>query len=129
MSGWMDLLSGFEANKMEVLEKRRYEKPVIRFVTDISVILECLHEVYGMEGEQVLSGKNIYSTMIYPFIKMLENQCEGIPAERLHKVLWEVYEDYPEKTDFLEKASIILKPYSDTKKDETDAKKSEVYGS
>lgn len=107
---------------MEALGKRRYEKPVIRFVTDISVILECLHEVYGMEGEQVLSGKNIDSTIIYSFIKMLENQCEGIPAERLHKVLWEVDEDYPKNPDFLEKASIILKPYSDTKRDETDAK-------
>ncbi len=84
------------------MQKKRYEKPVTKFVADTDVVLECLHEVYGLEGKQVLSRKNIHSTMIYPFIKMLENQCKDIPAEKLHKMLWEVYEAHSETADFKE---------------------------
>lgn len=96
---------------METLQKKKYEKPRIRFVTDIDVILECLHEVYGLEREQVLSGKNIHCTMIYPFIKMLENQCEGISAEGLHEILWKIYVQNSEIAVFLEEAEITLKSY------------------
>ena len=49
------------------MQKKRYEKPFTKYAADTDVVLECLHEVYGLEGKQVLSGKNIHSTMIYPF--------------------------------------------------------------
>lgn len=70
---------------MRNMQKKRYEKPVTKFVADTDIVLECLHEVYGLEGKQVLSGKNIHSNMIYPFIKMLENQCRDIPVENCTK--------------------------------------------
>ncbi len=38
---------------METGQKRKYIKPQIKFVTDFNIVLECLHEVYGLE-------KNIY---------------------------------------------------------------------
>ena len=105
------------------MQKKRYEKPFTKYAADTDVVLECLHEVYGLEGKQVLSGKNIHSTMIYPFIKMLENQCRGILAEKLHKMLWEVYEEYSETADFLEKAETVLKPYLQEEKDEGQAER------
>lgn len=100
------------------MQKKRYEKPFTKYAADTDVVLECLHEVYGLEGKQVLSGKNIHSTMIYPFIKMLENQCRDIPAEKLHKMLWKVYEEHSETADFLEKAGAVLKPHLQEEKDE-----------
>lgn len=103
---------------MEALQKMRYVKPAMKFVTDVDIILECVHEVYGMEGVQVLSGKNIHNTMIYPFMKMLENHCSNVSAEGLHKVLWEIYVDHLEKADFLEKAETIIKPYLKNEKED-----------
>lgn len=105
---------------MEALQKKKYVKPMIRFVTDMDIILECLHETYGMEGEQVLSGKNIYATMIYPFVKMLENQCEGISAEEIHQKLWESYRSNMEKDGFVKNAILFLKPYKKEQFDETE---------
>lgn len=69
---------------------KEHEIPIIRAVNDITIVLECLHEVYGMEGIMLLSGKNVHATMIYPFIKMLENQT-GIKGEILHENLWALY--------------------------------------
>lgn len=75
---------------MEGLQRQEGEPSMLRAVNDIYIVLECLHEVYGMEGTMLLSGKNIHATMIYPFIKMLENQT-GIKDEILHKNLWALY--------------------------------------
>ena len=44
-------------------------------VTDVRIILECLQEAYQMEGDMVRSGKNIHATMIYPFVRMLQEKC------------------------------------------------------
>lgn len=90
----------------------RYVKPVMKFAADVDIILECIHEVYGLEGVQVLSGKNIHNTMIYPFMKMLENHCSNVSAEGLHKVLWDIYEEH------LEKAETIIKPYLKNEKED-----------
>lgn len=94
---------------MEVL-KKKYEKPTIRFVTDIEVVLECLHEVYGMEKERIRSGKNIHNTMIFTFLKMLESHCKGTLATDLHEILWRVYGENSKKEDFLEKAGVLIQP-------------------
>lgn len=107
--------------------KKKYVKPEIRFVTDLEVILECLHEVYGQEREKIVSGKNIQRTMIYPFLKMLADQCEGVSEEGIHTVLWEIYAETPEIEGFLEKANVILKPYAKPEKDEEDEERTEIY--
>lgn len=59
-----------EAEKEKVCEGAEYA-----FITDIRITLECLHEAYQMEGDLIKSGKNIYATMIYPFIRMIKEQC------------------------------------------------------
>lgn len=41
---------------MAAVLKRKYEKPMIKFVTDMNIILECLYEVYGQEEHHVLEG-------------------------------------------------------------------------
>lgn len=84
---------------------------LLKLVTDMDIILECLHETYGMEGGLVLSGKNIHATMIFPFVKMLEDQCENISAEEIHKRLWELYLRNAEKDNFIRAASLFLEPY------------------
>jgi len=96
---------------MLATQKRKWEKPVLKLVTEPDIILECLHETYGMEGELVLSGKNIHATMIFPFVKMLENQCENIQAEEIHKQLWELYLINTEKDNFIRAARLFLEPY------------------
>lgn len=106
---------------MEVLQKK-YEKPAIRFVTDVEVVLECLHEVYGLEKDRVRSGKHIHNTMIFPFLKMLESHCKEVSAPELHKLLWQAYEENPGKEDFLEKAGVLIQPYLKGEEDE-DAEK------
>ena len=67
----------------------------IRFEADYDVVLECIQEVYGLEGDNL----------------RLEKIFGGIQMENLHKVLWEVYQESTGGIDFLEKADIILKPY------------------
>ena len=47
-------------------------------VTDVRIILECLQEAYQMEGDMVRSGKNIHATMIYPFVRMLQERASKI---------------------------------------------------
>ena len=48
--------------------KKKYEKPTLKAVTDVGIILECLYEAYEMEGELVRSRKNMYATMILSLI-------------------------------------------------------------
>ena len=83
----------------------------IRFEADYDVVLECIQEVYGLEGDNLRLGKDFRRTMVIPFMKMLERHCDGIRMENLHKVLWEVYQEDMGGKNFLEKAEIILKPY------------------
>ena len=51
-------------------------------VTDVRIILECLQEAYQMEGDMVRSGKNIHATMIYPFVRMLQEKCRDLTEEQ-----------------------------------------------
>lgn len=51
-------------------------------VTDVRIILECLQEAYQMEGDMVRSGKNIHATMIYPFVRMLQEKCRDLKRNR-----------------------------------------------
>lgn len=83
----------------------------IRFEADYDVVLECIQEVYGLEGDNLRLGKDFHRTMVFPFMKMLERHCSGIQVENLHKVLWEVYQESTGRKDFLEKADILLKSY------------------
>lgn len=87
------------------------EQVLIRFEADYDVVLECIQEVYGLEGDNLRLGKDFRRTMVLPFMKMLERHCDGIRMENLHKVLWEVYQEDMGGKNFLEKAEIILKPY------------------
>ena len=87
------------------------EQVLMRFEADYDVVLECIQEVYGLEGDNLRLGKDFRKTMALPFMKMLERHCGGIQMENLHKVLWEVYQESTGGKDFLEKADIILKPY------------------
>ncbi len=89
-------------------------KTVMRTVTDLNIMLECLYEAYGMEGELLKSGKNVHATMIYPFIKMIVNQCSGLTAEKVHKKMWEVYEKNLSQDRFVEMADQILESYKKT---------------
>ena len=54
-------------------------------VTDVRIILECLQEAYQMEGDMVRSGKNIHATMIYPFVRMLQEKCRDLTEEQDRK--------------------------------------------
>ena len=87
------------------------EQVLIKFEADYDVMLECIQEVYGLEGDNLRLGKDFRRTMVIPFMKMLERHCDGIRMENLHKVLWEVYQKDMGGKNFLEKAEIILKPY------------------
>ncbi len=87
------------------------EQVLMRFEADYDVVLECIQEVYGLEGDNLRLGKDFRRTMVLPFMKMLERHCDGIRMENLHKVLWEVYQKDMGGKNFLEKAEIILKPY------------------
>ena len=87
------------------------EQVFLRFEADYDVVLECIQEVYGLEGDNLRLGQDFRKTMVLPFMKMLERHCNGIRMENLHKVLWEVYQESTDGIDFLKKADIILKPY------------------
>lgn len=91
--------------------KRSMDQVFMRFEADYGVVLECLQEVYGLEAEHLRLGRDFRRTMVYPFMKMLEQHCCGIPMENLHKVLWEIYWESMREKDFCEKAKIFLKPY------------------
>lgn len=72
---------------MKAIQKRKQVKPAMEFATDINIILECLYEVYGQEAHHVLKGRDIQKTMVFPFLKMLVNQCDGISVREMHKKL------------------------------------------
>ena len=59
-------------------------------VTDVRIILECLQEAYQMEGDMVRSGKNIHATMIYPFVRMLQEKCRDLTEEHLIRYIQRV---------------------------------------
>ena len=50
----------------------------MRFEADYDVVLECIQEVYGLEGDNLRLGKDFRKTMVLPFLKMLERHCGGI---------------------------------------------------
>ena len=91
---------------MEALKEKICERTEYALVTDIRIILECLHEAYQMEGDLLKSGKNIYATMIYPFIRMIKEQCStmGMGEEELHKELWKTYETEEDNVKFVDAA-------------------------
>ena len=62
---------------MAAVQKRKYKKPMIKFVTDMNIILECLYEVYGQEEQHVLEGKDIQ-----------KNNDFSIPEEVRELVQW-----------------------------------------
>ena len=66
--------------------------------------------MYGQEEHHVLEGKDIQKTMIFPFLKMLENQCNGITVRVIHKQLWEIYIADQSKEQFISNAESLLKP-------------------
>ena len=87
-------------------------------VTDVRIILECLQEAYQMEGDMVRSGKNIHATMIYPFVRMLQEKCRDLTEEQIHKALWKEYEISGADRMFVERASKILEQYEGESEDE-----------
>lgn len=58
------------------------QKPARKSVIDMEIVFECLHEVYGRESSLLLSDKDVRTTMVYPFLKMLTSQCRGFPSKR-----------------------------------------------
>lgn len=96
---------------MEAVQKEKNIKPVEAKVTDIGIMLECLHEVYESEGGLLLSGKTLRSTMVYPFIKMIEAQCQGISAKEIHQLLWNIYLVKEGKSLFVKVAKDQLEQY------------------
>lgn len=84
----------------------------------VRIILECLQEAYQMEGDMVRSGKNIHATMIYPFVRMLQEKCRDLTEEQIHKTLWKEYEISGADRMFVERASKILEPYEGESEDE-----------
>ncbi len=89
--------------------KKEWVKPEIKKVTDTGAILECLYEVYQMEEESVTQSRKIKGTMVYPFVKMLENQAAGKSAEKIHKDLWRLYLKRGGKDQFIKDANSALK--------------------
>ena len=71
-----------------------------------------------MEGDMVRSGKNIHATMIYPFVRMLQEKCRDLTEEQIHKTLWKEYEISGVDRMFVERASKILEPYEGESEDE-----------
>ena len=91
--------------------KKKYEKPAFRFVTDLGSILECLYEVYGTDGELLLTGKKLSDTVIYPFIRMIGKKCKAMDAEKLNLMLWKIYMVSSRKEAFVVAAKKELQPY------------------
>ena len=56
---------------------RSMEQVLMRFKADYDVVLECIQEVYGLEGDNLRLGKDFRKTMVLPFMKMLERHCGG----------------------------------------------------
>ena len=110
---------GFDAHTCAVLTASLMRGSTMReSVTDVRIILECLQEAYQMEGDMVRSGKNIHATMIYPFVRMLQEKCRDLTEEQIHKTLWKEYEISGVDRMFVERASKILEPYEGESEDE-----------
>lgn len=91
--------------------QRTCVKTDTRFITDVDIVLECLYEVYQQEGNPNLSKKDIRKTMLYPFLKMLEQMPEyeeKINCRTLHQNLWSIFIDSMNKKEFIEQAQIFL---------------------
>lgn len=90
--------------------KKEWVRPKTKFVTDSNIILECLYDLYGQEGQMVLAGKNIRQTMIFPFLRMLANDMDGTcrEVERLHQRLWSIYQAKPELQEFVRQGKEVL---------------------
>ena len=91
--------------------KRKYEKPAVRFVTELDNILECLYEVYVSDGVLLLIGEQLSNTIIYPFLCMIEKKCKILDLESLHRMLWKIYMVSSAKEAFVSAAKIELQPY------------------
>lgn len=91
---------------MEALKRKTCEETAYAVVTDLRITLECLYEAYQMEGELLKSGKNIHATMIYPFIRMVKEQCstKEMCEEELHRALWRIYETEEDNVKFVDAA-------------------------
>lgn len=91
--------------------KVNYEKPIVKRVADLGIMLECLHEVYGSEEGLLRSGKSLRSTMAYPFVKMIEGQCQGLSVKEIHRILWSIYIGEEGERSFINKAREQLAAY------------------
>lgn len=60
----------------------------------------------------------IHATMIYPFVRMLQEKCRDLTEEQIHKTLWKEYEISGADRMFVERASKILEPYEGESEDE-----------
>ena len=87
------------------------DQVLMRFEADYDIVLECIQEVYGLEGNNLRQGKDFRKTMVLPFMKMLERHCYGTRMENLHKILWEVYQESIGESDFLEKEFLLSTAY------------------
>lgn len=98
---------------MEALERKTYKEAAYAVVTDLRITLECLYEAYQMEGELLKSGKNIHATMIYPFIRMVKEQCSTreMCEEELHRELWRIYETEGDNVKFVDAAWMFLESH------------------
>lgn len=81
-------------------------------------VLTMISSENQMEGDMVRSGKNIHATMIYPFVRMLQEKCRDLTEEQIHKTLWKEYEISGADRMFVERASKILEPYEGESEDE-----------
>lgn len=90
------------------LQKRKWKKKPAKFKTEVPIILECLYENYRMEGEKIMSGKNIHSTMIYPFLRMLSDHYKDMTMEEIHKRLWKIYNENLSLENFVNRSEAEL---------------------
>ena len=88
--------------------KKEWVKPEMKVITDTKIILECLYEVYKMDESAIAANQRIEKTMVYPFVKMLENQHSNIRAEEIHQKMLEFYMKGFIKEHFLQEAYSFL---------------------
>ena len=88
--------------------KKEWVKPEMKVITDTKIILECLYEIYQMDEAAIAADQRIEKTMVYPFVKMLENQYSNISAEEIHQNLWEFYKNGYTKDHFVQAAYGLL---------------------
>lgn len=89
-----------------------YIKPQVRFVTDVTIVLECLYEVYRQEGKQLSEGKDIRKTMLFPFFKMLERDPDygkKVDINKAHENMWNIFQGISSQSDFTQQALDYLR--------------------